>query len=119
MILDVPAEAKMFAACLIRRWNSSGCSLSSTPKPDSEAWVHKLGRAAGPEDLKMKSHSTLTLRAGLLEPVAVGRTLDQSSRELGSRPALQLVHCVNLDKSYPLPGPPFSCVYSSSMLLGE
>lgn len=55
----------------------------------------------------MKSHSMLTLRAGVLEPVAVGRTLDQSSRELGSRPALQLVHCMNLNKFCPLPGPPF------------
>ena len=107
-----------------KAWNSVValcCSVSSTPKPGvcQQAWVHKLSRAAGPEDLKMKSHSTLTPRAGVLEPVAAGRTLGQSSsRELGSRPALPLVHCVSLDMSYPLPGPTFSCVYPSSMLLG-
>ena len=59
-----------------------------------QAWTmssglgHKLSRAAGAEDLKMRSQSTPTLRARVLEPVVGGRSADYSSGELGSNPAL-------------------------------
>lgn len=47
-----------------------------------QAWTvssglgHKLSRAAGPVDLKMKSQSTPMPRARVLEPVVVGKSAD-------------------------------------------